>query len=136
MHPWPAASFLLVLDGRADDAILDSYGPERAEHVRHFIEASPPAFSSHHGHCPASARASTATTPAVACCPCRPRSTAACTGGLFDDLVGRTEVPPELPGLPESPVQPGDRHVLHTGGRYPARLLLPTTPAGPPPRRP
>ncbi len=30
----------LVLDGRADDGILDSYGPERAEHVRHFIEAS------------------------------------------------------------------------------------------------
>jgi 3-(3-hydroxy-phenyl)propionate hydroxylase len=30
----------LILDGRADDAILDSYGPERAEHVRHFIEAS------------------------------------------------------------------------------------------------
>lgn len=30
----------LVLDGRADDRILDSYGPERAEHVRHFIEAS------------------------------------------------------------------------------------------------
>ena len=30
----------LVLDGRAGDHILDSYGPERAEHVRHFIEAS------------------------------------------------------------------------------------------------
>jgi 2-polyprenyl-6-methoxyphenol hydroxylase-like FAD-dependent oxidoreductase len=30
----------LVLDGRADDAVLDSYGHERAEHVRHFIEAS------------------------------------------------------------------------------------------------
>ncbi len=30
----------LVLDGRADDTILDSYGPERAEHVRAFIEAS------------------------------------------------------------------------------------------------
>lgn len=30
----------LVLDGRADDVVLDSYGPERAEHVRHFIEAS------------------------------------------------------------------------------------------------
>jgi hypothetical protein len=30
----------LVLDGRAHDGILDSYGPERAEHVRHFIEAS------------------------------------------------------------------------------------------------
>jgi len=30
----------LILDGHADDAILDSYGPERAEHVRHFIEAS------------------------------------------------------------------------------------------------
>jgi len=30
----------LVLDGGAGDRILDSYGPERAEHVRHFIEAS------------------------------------------------------------------------------------------------
>lgn len=30
----------LVLDGRADDTILDTYGPERAEHVRHFINAS------------------------------------------------------------------------------------------------
>ncbi|GKQ39955.1 FAD-dependent monooxygenase [Streptomyces sp. A012304] len=30
----------LVLDGRADEDILDSYGPERAEHVRHFIHAS------------------------------------------------------------------------------------------------
>lgn len=30
----------LVLDGRADDTILDSYGTERSEHVRHFIEAS------------------------------------------------------------------------------------------------
>lgn len=30
----------LVLDGHADSSILDSYGPERAEHVRHFIEAS------------------------------------------------------------------------------------------------
>jgi hypothetical protein len=30
----------LILDGRADDGILDSYGPERAGQVRHFIEAS------------------------------------------------------------------------------------------------
>lgn len=30
----------LVLTGRADEAILDGYGPERAEHVRHFIDAS------------------------------------------------------------------------------------------------
>ena len=30
----------LILDGHADDRILDSYGPERAEHVRHFIGAS------------------------------------------------------------------------------------------------
>ena len=30
----------LVLDGRAGNGILDSSGPERAEHVRHFIEAS------------------------------------------------------------------------------------------------
>ncbi|MET3175846.1 UNVERIFIED_ORG: 2-polyprenyl-6-methoxyphenol hydroxylase-like FAD-dependent oxidoreductase/uncharacterized protein YciI [Arthrobacter sp. UYCu721] len=30
----------LVLTGRADESILDSYGPERSEHVRHFIERS------------------------------------------------------------------------------------------------
>src|SRR5213079_1466539 len=30
----------LILTGRADERILDSYGPERAEHVRHFIDAS------------------------------------------------------------------------------------------------
>ncbi|WP_066290367.1 bifunctional 3-(3-hydroxy-phenyl)propionate/3-hydroxycinnamic acid hydroxylase MhpA [Arthrobacter sp. B6] len=30
----------LVLSGLADDSVLDSYGPERAEHVRHFIERS------------------------------------------------------------------------------------------------
>lgn len=30
----------LVLDGRVQDTVLDSYGDERAEHVRHFIEAS------------------------------------------------------------------------------------------------
>jgi 2-polyprenyl-6-methoxyphenol hydroxylase-like FAD-dependent oxidoreductase len=30
----------LVLDSRASDRILGTYGPERAEHVRHFIEAS------------------------------------------------------------------------------------------------
>ncbi|MFE4542330.1 bifunctional 3-(3-hydroxy-phenyl)propionate/3-hydroxycinnamic acid hydroxylase [Arthrobacter sp. NPDC056727] len=30
----------LVLTGRADESILDSYGTERAEHVRHFIERS------------------------------------------------------------------------------------------------
>jgi 2-polyprenyl-6-methoxyphenol hydroxylase-like FAD-dependent oxidoreductase len=30
----------LVLDEHAHDAILDTYGPERSEHVRHFIEAS------------------------------------------------------------------------------------------------
>lgn len=30
----------LVLSGRADESILDSYGSERAEHVRHFIERS------------------------------------------------------------------------------------------------
>jgi predicted acyl esterase len=47
-------------------------------------------------------------------------------------IAGRSEVAPELPGLPEPPVQPGDRHVLHTGGRYRAQLLLPTTPAGQP----
>jgi 2-polyprenyl-6-methoxyphenol hydroxylase-like FAD-dependent oxidoreductase/uncharacterized protein YciI len=30
----------LVLTGRAEESILDSYGPERSEHVRHFIERS------------------------------------------------------------------------------------------------
>jgi 3-(3-hydroxy-phenyl)propionate hydroxylase len=30
----------LVLAGRAGDGLLDTYGPERAEHVRHFIAAS------------------------------------------------------------------------------------------------
>jgi 2-polyprenyl-6-methoxyphenol hydroxylase-like FAD-dependent oxidoreductase/uncharacterized protein YciI len=30
----------LVLTGRADESILDSYGTERSEHVRHFIERS------------------------------------------------------------------------------------------------
>ena len=30
----------LVLDGRAHEQVLDSYGTERTEHVRHFIEAS------------------------------------------------------------------------------------------------
>jgi 3-(3-hydroxy-phenyl)propionate hydroxylase len=30
----------LVLAGSAPDALLDTYGPERAEHVRHFIAAS------------------------------------------------------------------------------------------------
>jgi uncharacterized protein len=44
-------------------------------------------------------------------------------------ISGRSLLPVLLPGLPEDPLQPGDRHVLHTGGRYPARLLLPTTPA-------
>ena len=78
----------LILDGRAGDHILDTYGPERAEHVRHFIEASmqlgeviclpdpvaaasgtrpckrtwPPAPSSRPVRCRASDRACTATT--------------------------------------------------------------------------
>ena len=39
-YPPPAWRLDLVLDGRAHDAILDGYGDERAEHVRHFIEAS------------------------------------------------------------------------------------------------
>jgi 2-polyprenyl-6-methoxyphenol hydroxylase-like FAD-dependent oxidoreductase len=30
----------LVLSGVADEALLDTYGPERAEHLRHFIDAS------------------------------------------------------------------------------------------------
>lgn len=30
----------LVLSGKAHDTLLDTYGPERAEHVRHFIDAS------------------------------------------------------------------------------------------------
>jgi uncharacterized protein len=41
-------------------------------------------------------------------------------------VSGRSLLPVLLPGLPEEPLQPGDRHILHTGGRYPARLLLPT----------
>jgi predicted acyl esterase len=39
-------------------------------------------------------------------------------------ISGRSLLPAVLPGLPEDPLQPGDRHVLHTGGRYPSRLLL------------
>jgi uncharacterized protein len=42
-------------------------------------------------------------------------------------ISGRTLLPILLPGLPEDPLQPGDRHGVHTGGHYPARLLLPTT---------
>jgi uncharacterized protein len=44
-------------------------------------------------------------------------------------ISGRVLLSPILPGLEEEPLQPGDRHILHTGGQYPARLLLPTTPA-------
>ena len=44
-------------------------------------------------------------------------------------ISGRRLLPSVLPGLAEEPLQPGDRHILHTGGRYPSRLLLPTTPA-------
>ena len=44
-------------------------------------------------------------------------------------ISGRLLLPSVLPGLVEEPLQPGDRHILHTGGRYPSRLLLPTTPA-------
>jgi len=44
-------------------------------------------------------------------------------------VTGRTLLPILLPGLPEDPLQSGDRHELHTGGRYPARLLLPTVSA-------
>jgi uncharacterized protein len=44
-------------------------------------------------------------------------------------VSGRSLLPILLPGLPEDPRQPGDRHLLHTGGRYAARLLLPTIPA-------
>ena len=46
-------------------------------------------------------------------------------------ISGRTLLPILLPGLPEDPLQPGDRHSLYTGGRYPARLTLPTTTPGP-----
>jgi hypothetical protein len=51
-------------------------------------------------------------------------------GRLRLRISGRSLLPVLLPGLPEDPLQPGDRHVQHTGGRYPARLLLPTTRAG------
>jgi uncharacterized protein len=44
-------------------------------------------------------------------------------------ISGRILLPPILPGLDEEPIQPGDRHLIHTGGRYPSRLLLPSTPA-------
>jgi uncharacterized protein len=44
-------------------------------------------------------------------------------------VSGRVLLPPILPGLDEEPLQPGHRHVVHTGGRHPSRLLLPTTPA-------
>ena len=44
-------------------------------------------------------------------------------------ISGRILLPPILPGLDEEPLQPGDRHVVHTGGRHPSRLLLPSTPA-------
>jgi len=44
-------------------------------------------------------------------------------------ISGRILLPVLWPTLPEDPLQPGDRHELHTGGRYPARLQLPTTPA-------
>ncbi|MBV6760421.1 CocE/NonD family hydrolase [Rhodococcus opacus] len=44
-------------------------------------------------------------------------------------ISGTVMLPPVLPGLVEEPRQPGDRHVIHTGGRYPARLTLPVTPA-------
>jgi uncharacterized protein len=44
-------------------------------------------------------------------------------------ISGRLLLPSVLPGLTEEPLQPGNRHLLHTGGRYPARLLLPSTSA-------
>jgi len=44
-------------------------------------------------------------------------------------ISGPLLLPVLWPTLPEDPLQPGDRHELHTGGRYPARLQLPTTPA-------
>jgi predicted acyl esterase len=42
-------------------------------------------------------------------------------------ISGRTLLPNLLPGLSEDPCSRGTA-VLHTGGRYPARLLLPTAP--------
>jgi uncharacterized protein len=42
-------------------------------------------------------------------------------------ISGRILLPAILPGLAEEPVQPGDRHIMHTGGGHPARLVLPAT---------
>jgi uncharacterized protein len=44
-------------------------------------------------------------------------------------ISGRILLPSILPGLAEEPMQAGDRHLIHTGGRYPSRLLLPITSA-------
>jgi len=44
-------------------------------------------------------------------------------------VSGRNLLPTLLPNLPDEPSQPGHRHVLYTGGRYPSVLRLPITPA-------
>lgn len=40
-------------------------------------------------------------------------------------VSGRRLQPSVLPGLVEEPLQPGQRHLLHTDGDFPSRLLLP-----------
>jgi hypothetical protein len=44
-------------------------------------------------------------------------------------ISGRLLLPSSSRVWAEEPLQSGDRHILHTGGRYPRRLLLPTTSA-------
>jgi hypothetical protein len=34
-----------------------------------------------------------------------------------------------LPGVADAEYQPGERHNFHTGGRFPARIIIPITPA-------
>ena len=43
-------------------------------------------------------------------------------------ISGRLLLPSILPGLVEEPLQTGDRHILHTGGRFPAGYCSPPPP--------
>lgn len=43
-------------------------------------------------------------------------------------ISGKHLLPGLLPDLPESPMQPGKTHTLHTGGQYPSKLVLPFNP--------